>query len=310
MKKILIAIAALLVLSIAAIYVFIPKKIIVNRAIFVQTSDKYAFKFLSDKSHWQYWWPEYNRHDSVSKFNLNGYHFTIDSVYYHALKISMQKDNERIGSLVRILPINMDSSSVYWECILESGDNPIKRLQEYKEAVELKKTMVTLLDSLKTHLNQQENIYGMRIGYQQIKDTLMLFSKISFHRYPSLQQEDSIFKKLRIHIKKYAALEVGFPMLNVQKENVGYTAQIAMPINKVIPETDDYKIRRIVPLTTLVGEVRGGPYTIQKAFENIDQFRVDHQKVSPVIPFQSLITDRYKQPDTSKWVTKIYCPIL
>jgi hypothetical protein len=36
----------------------------------------------------------------------------------------------------------------------------------------------------------------------------------------------------------------------------------------------------------------------------------DHQRVAPAIPFQSLVTDRTKQPDTSKWVTRLYWPIM
>jgi hypothetical protein len=28
------------------------------------------------------------------------------------------------------------------------------------------------------------------------------------------------------------------------------------------------------------------------------------------IPFQSLITDRVKEPDTAKWITKLYAPVL
>jgi hypothetical protein len=27
------------------------------------------------------------------------------------------------------------------------------------------------------------------------------------------------------------------------------------------------------------------------------------------IPFQSLVTDRSKQPDTTKWITNIYTPV-
>ena len=32
--------------------------------------------------------------------------------------------------------------------------------------------------------------------------------------------------------------------------------------------------------------------------------------MSPAIPFESLITNRLEEPDTSKWVTKIYYPFL
>ena len=34
----------------------------------------------------------------------------------------------------------------------------------------------------------------------------------------------------------------------------------------------------------------------------------DNALSSPAIPFESLVTNRMQEPDTSKWVTKIYYP--
>ena len=36
----------------------------------------------------------------------------------------------------------------------------------------------------------------------------------------------------------------------------------------------------------------------------------DHSLSAPVIPFEYIITDRSKEPDTSKWITKICFPII
>jgi hypothetical protein len=41
----------------------------------------------------------------------------------------------------------------------------------------------------------------------------------------------------------------------------------------------------------------------------MDQYFKDYNRVAMAIPFEYLITDRLKVPDTSKWVTKIYCPV-
>jgi hypothetical protein len=35
----------------------------------------------------------------------------------------------------------------------------------------------------------------------------------------------------------------------------------------------------------------------------------DYQRTVMAIPFQSLVTDRRKEADTTKWLTKLYFPI-
>jgi hypothetical protein len=59
----------------------------------------------------------------------------------------------------------------------------------------------------------------------------------------------------------------------------------------------------------LVAEVKGGPYTVTNAFNSLHDYVTDHDLQSPAIPFQSLITNRLQQPDSTKWITKIYYPI-
>jgi hypothetical protein len=60
----------------------------------------------------------------------------------------------------------------------------------------------------------------------------------------------------------------------------------------------------------LITEVKGGPASIKKAFNEMETYITDYRRTAPAIPFQSLITDRSKEPDTSKWVTKIYYPVM
>jgi hypothetical protein len=54
--------------------------------------------------------------------------------------------------------------------------------------------------------------------------------------------------------------------------------------------------------------VTGGPLTIKKAHEAIDEYMKDHILSQPAIPFEILVTDRSKETDTSKWKTTIFYP--
>ena len=60
----------------------------------------------------------------------------------------------------------------------------------------------------------------------------------------------------------------------------------------------------------LVVEVRGDQQTINEAIKQIEKYITDYQRSIIAIPFQSLITDRSKESDSTKWITKIYYPVV
>ena len=59
----------------------------------------------------------------------------------------------------------------------------------------------------------------------------------------------------------------------------------------------------------LVGEVKGGLSTILNAEKQLANYVFDYGKASPAIPFQSLVTDRSLEADSSKWITRLNYPI-
>ena len=60
----------------------------------------------------------------------------------------------------------------------------------------------------------------------------------------------------------------------------------------------------------LVAEITGGKNKIDSAMKQMDTYALDHQYNNIAIPFYSLVTDRMKVADSTKWVTKIYYPIM
>ena len=65
----------------------------------------------------------------------------------------------------------------------------------------------------------------------------------------------------------------------------------------------------MVPGNILVSEIKGGDYSAREALREMHQFMTDNNMSSPAIPFQSLVTNRMEEPDTLKWITKIYYPV-
>jgi hypothetical protein len=60
----------------------------------------------------------------------------------------------------------------------------------------------------------------------------------------------------------------------------------------------------------LTGEVTGGQKQIEEADRQMQLYIMDYQRSIIAIPFQMLITDRTKEPDSTKWITRIYYPVV
>ena len=65
----------------------------------------------------------------------------------------------------------------------------------------------------------------------------------------------------------------------------------------------------MLPGTALTTEVKGGPAAIRTAFLQLENYITDYQREAPLIPFESLVTDRLHEKDTSRWITRIYYPV-
>ncbi len=98
-------------------------------------------------------------------------------------------------------------------------------------------------------------------------------------------------------------------MLHVTGNSSGFKTMVAIPVNKIIAENNNILYKRMVPGKILVTEVTGGTYTTTQALKQLETYINDYQLKSPAIPFESLVTDRLKEADTLKWITRIYYPI-
>jgi hypothetical protein len=98
-------------------------------------------------------------------------------------------------------------------------------------------------------------------------------------------------------------------MLHIWQDSGLFKTEVAIPVNKAIPQNKIYLIKRMVPGKILVAEIKGGDYSAREALRQMHIFMTDNNLSSPAIPFQSLITNRMEEPDTLKWITKIYYPV-
>jgi hypothetical protein len=179
-------------------------------------------------------------------------------------------------------------------------------------ANKIKKGIPELLQSIKSYHSNTLNLYGYDIQKKSVVDSTLISTSKEIKGYPSTAVIYSLIDELKNYIQQQAANETGYPMLNIfTKDSITYLVKVAIPVDKKLPSSGNISYRWMLGGgNILITEVKGDNQEIQKAYTQIQQYISDYKRVAPAIPFESLVTDRRKQPDSSQWITKIYYPVM
>jgi hypothetical protein len=244
-------------------------------------------------------------------YHYAGDGFKMFASSYPLVEIDILHEGMATRSSMNVISLsNNDSAAIYWQCRLSGGGGPLQRIQRYLSAGKLVKNMNGILSRMRPFLEDEKNIYGTSFGEASTKDTLLVATKAFYHNYPDTKDIYVLLGKLRAYISETGAKENGYPIANVTLErDSGYQLMTAIPVNRILPGRGTIFSRRMVPAKFLIAEVRGGDGTIRAAFDQMQQYIADHQRTVMAIPFQAIVTDRMKEPDTTKWSTWLYCPV-
>ena len=317
MKKLIALFLVLLLIAIGCVYFFIPGNLVVNNVVALQCSLSGANRVMIQKENWKKFWPGDVHLTQEASFVHTDF-FTCDNDTFHILKflqnavsISIAGDKTNVTSTLQILPLLKDSIVLNWGYTLTASTNPFTRIQQYRQAVRVKTNMATALNSIKKYLSSNENIYGLTIIRTSTVDTFLISTKTILDSYPTTDQIYSLLTKLQAYSKENGAVQTGYPMLNVTQPDLQhFIVMTALPVNKILPEKEDITNKRMIKGSFLTATVTGGNGTVNNAYQQMGQYFQDYNRTSMAIPFSYLITDRSKETDTSKWITKIYFPVM
>ncbi len=296
-----------------SIHFLIPAKIDFREVIIIKVNQTVAGRFISDENKWGNWWPGKNKQDNngdAKYHHNNNFSYTVNQKLTHGDSVIIKRKSILIKSLLNIIPINNDSVAVQWRGQSESEINPVTRLKNYLESLKNESSIEELLQSMKVFLEKKENVYGHSIDQIQVKDTILVAKRFTSNSYPTINEVYKLINNVRDYIYKAGAKETNYPMLHVIQDNFQFNTMVAIPVNKSINPNNEFLLKKMVPGKILVTEVRGGIHTINQAQKNIELYMNDHHLVAPAIPFHSLVTDRSTVADTTKWITKIYYPVM
>ena len=311
MKKWVVFLLVILTLTISCIYIFIPAKIIVSGLSKAETSSEGEYRIISDESKWNKWWrdAEGKKHQAGNPFLYNGSRFKIIKTGNDAVAIEIDRSGEKNEVLIHLITFS-DSIGAIWRCELPHTNNPLKRIMNYKRAAEINQDMTGIMKIFSSFVSNPQNVYGFSFFMTSIRDTTLLSTRFITPLYPSTRELYTYFDILKRNIQKQNGKVSGHPMLNVDtREDGSFETQVAIPTDRQLNNDGNIVYRRMVPGNFLCSEVVGGAYTANEALRQMNYFISDTHKSKVANPFQILVTDRMLEPDTLKWITKIYIPM-
>jgi hypothetical protein len=313
MKKWFAWLLLIIVLTLGCIYFFIPAKIAISKISTAKATITGEFRYLSQEGNWEKWWRDADgkAHKKGSPFEFNGTVFRVNRQLTNIAGIEIELKDLKYQSVIHLMSFSKDSTGAIWQCDIDAGNSPLNRIRSLMTAMKIKKDMAGVLKNLTTYVSDLKNVYGLSIMRTSTKDTTMLTASFLSGSYPTIPQIYSFLDTLENSIQRQHGMKTGSPMLNVREsENGGYETQVAIPTDRLLKNDGMIHFRRMVPGYFIVSEVKGGPLTIREATSQLDYYISDYKKTVMAKPFQTLITNRLTETDTSKWITKIYIPVM
>lgn len=314
MKKLLLFLLLTLVLFTLASYWLIPKNINISSAITVKTTDLGTERFLMDENKWAFWWHADSRKGTNSGggkvFEQGNDSYQLAEKYYKSVSIRIRHNNRELDSRLMVIPLALDSTGIEWKSSMVSGSDPFSRLFDYLEAKKIKKNMDAVLQNLGNFLSSVENVYGIPIERNFLKDTLYVTAKNLLTTTPSNREIYALIEKITAYAVSKGARVTGSPIFNVTTmADNRYQLMAGVPVDKNIAETNAFSLKHMVRGSFIITEVLGGDESVNKASKSLQQYFSDYRKTSMAMNFTMLVTDRMYQPDSSKWITKLYRPV-
>jgi len=305
MKKILIGLILLLAIGLGAVYLFIPGKLQTRASININAASPGVFRSLSGNDSWKNFWP------GETPFKLGDNTYAIRGRSYNVLGVDISTGGNTVTSTINLLPVKNDLLTIEWISEQISSSNPVRRFVQFRQASALEKELNMILGRIKEFMEQSKNIYGIDIKQTRVTDSVLISARRSFNHPPTPKDVDDMIQSLRKYIAEKNADEKNLPMLNmISIDSSPYQVMTAIAVDRELPLTKEFAPKFLLKGGNILEtEVKGGPYAIKNAFKELENYRSDLKYDSPAIPYQLLVTDRMKETDTSKWITKIYYPI-
>lgn len=301
MKKGIILVSALLLLMLLLLqFVWTaPKQVVTQGSLKVSAAA--ANRLLGDTTIWQH----------IARTVPEAAAVTTRPVMASMGQIALRMKNAEIDTLSIILLVELAKDSVImnWETPLPARQWFWQQWQLRKTAAHLQGIQQAIIAQLKAYLENTEKVYGFNIVKGKMTDSIVVTKSFETPTKPGLPMIYAQLKELEKFARANGAGFTNSPMLFIQTDGKMYRTQVALPINKWLPEHPVYKTKRMVLGNNLTAEVKGGQQQIIACFAAMYQHIADYNRIMPGIPYEMMLNNRLTT-DSSAWQTRVYFPIM
>ena len=308
MKRKIIAFVLIAAVLTAGVSFLLPSRVTIDDTVFVKAKKNTVNRAINDTRLWKKWWP--GPESNPLSYNDVIYEPQLPGLY--ACAIGVKHGSKSYKTVFSIIEYNADSVLLSWKGSIPVSRNPFTRFTRYMYAKRIADDMKNILYAAQKFMSSPQNIYGITITNQIVKDTLLLNTQAVFTHPPSTDDIYTLINKLTKAADDEKAPVTGYPMMNIVKEDSSaYLLRVALPVSEPVKEEHGIVIKRMVRGNILVsGDITGGNSAVEQAGKQMMNYVRDFNKTIAAIPFQSLITNRQLEKDSTKWVTRIYCPVI
>lgn len=308
MKRVVFIAAFILIILLVFIYVFIPATITASKTASVKCVDKNVLLLIGNKQGWSKWLPK----ESVASdlIQYKDYQLKPGGATYTSVTFDALKDDDVIFNEIGFVKDSVTKTKITVISSVATGMNPFARLRKWRMMKSYETVINDLLQQLISFAEDRKNIYGVDIIDGRIPDSLFISTRKTFDHYPTEAEIYQLIDQLGVYANEKNAKQVNQPMMHLEHlDSSHFEIMVALPIDKAINNEGDFLFKQMVKGNTLVAEVQGGRATINHGLRALEQFKSDYQFTSPAISFELMITDRRTEPDTARWITRLYYPV-
>lgn len=313
MIKWLAWIIACLLVIIICLYLFLPGNISIDRKLDATINLKTLQRGLLDENTWKQWWPGKTVDANGSTlFEYNGSTYSISDKQLSTITLSVKKDNFSTTAAINFIPRDEIHVIISGHINEDLPALPVSRIRAYLNSKTLSNDLGDILERIRQFYSNNDHIYGIHIEKALVKDSSLISTSGISKGYPNPPFIYKMINDLKAYALLHQAKETDYPMLNVYtQDSINFLTRVALPVDKKLPSSGKIEYKWMLGGgNILVTEVKGGPGKINEAIHQVENYITDYNRTPPAISFQSLVTDRVKEPDSTKWITKLYYPVM
>jgi hypothetical protein len=298
MRKIVVLLSTIVVLSFAAIYLLVPKLLIIKGTQVVDQPARTVIRGMMQTDKWSEWMP---KETSLS----------VTGTMVATIQTELALDAIKIPVEFSIIDDTSANSVIGFETSMNNNHwSPIARVQNYLFAKKIQGQLDLILSAAGNYYNTVRGVYGFDIQEINVQDSSLIALDQVLMDTPTLVQVYDMIARLEQHITAQNGKIKNDPMVNITRINEDEIfTQVAIPIEKDIQLKPPFTLKKMVLGKLLSVDVIGDAAVVNNALLAAKQYLLDKQKTSPAIPYVIYNTNRIKEPDAQKWKSTINYPV-